>query len=201
MSDHLIAEAHRHAMALPTTHPTHADIAWYVREVAELRAEVKESRARARVAIASWDEERQRALRESGRVIELRAERASNHDCINRIASATGTLGEKSEKVVDVALSTIAALRAEVEREREWQAGVLANAKLHHIERKDAIARAERAEREVERLRAGIGECLRTNAHLADGEDCTLIGLKRCLHDPIIAPRQSALDATPRPSE
>ena len=92
MSDHLIAEAHRHAMALPTTHPTHADIAWYVREVSELRAE-------------------------------------------------------------------------------------------------------------VERLRAGIGECLRTNAHLADGEDCTLIGLKRCLHDPTAAPRQSALDATPRPSE
>ena len=74
MSDHLIAEAHRHAMALPTTHPTHADIAWYVREVSELRAEVKESKGRERVAIASWDEERQRALREGGRVVELRAE-------------------------------------------------------------------------------------------------------------------------------
>ena len=36
---------------------------------------------------------------------------------------------------------------------------------------------------EVERLRAGIEECLHTNAHLADGEDCTLIGLKRCLRD------------------
>ena len=74
MSDHLIAEANRHAMALPTTHPTHADIAWYVREVSELRAEVKESKGRERVAIASWDEERQRALREGGRVVELRAE-------------------------------------------------------------------------------------------------------------------------------
>ena len=38
MSDHLIAEADRHAKALPTTNPTHADIAWYVREVSELRA-------------------------------------------------------------------------------------------------------------------------------------------------------------------
>jgi hypothetical protein len=66
----------------------------------------------------------------------------------------------------------------------------------------DALeARASRAEREVERLRAGIGECLRANAHLADGEDCTLIGLKHCLHDPASAPRQSALDATPRHSE
>ena len=40
----------------------------------QLRAEVKESKERERVAIASWDEERQRALREGGRVVELRAE-------------------------------------------------------------------------------------------------------------------------------
>ena len=113
MSDHLIAEAHRHAMALPTTHPTHADIAWYVREVAELRAEVKESKARERAAIASWDEERQRALREGGRVVELRAE--------------------------------LALLR-------EWQREVIQNANAHHAERKDAIARAERAELRIKQL-------------------------------------------------
>ena len=35
---------------------------------------MKESKGRERVAIASWDEERQRALREGGRVVELRAE-------------------------------------------------------------------------------------------------------------------------------
>ena len=110
MSDHLIAEAHRHAMALPTTHPTHADIAWYVREVSELRAEVEESKARERAAIASWDEERQRALREGGRVVELRAE--------------------------------LALLR-------EWQQEVIQNANAHHAERKDAIARADRAEAEL----------------------------------------------------
>ena len=75
MSDHLIAEAHRHAMALPTTHPTHADIAWYVREVSGLRAE-------------------------------------------------------------------LALLR-------EWQREVIQNANAHHAERKDAIARAESAEREA----------------------------------------------------
>ena len=50
-----------------------------------------------------------------------------------------------------------------------------------------ANARAERAEAEVGRLRAGIAECLHTNGHLADGEDCTLIGLKRCLRDPAAA--------------
>ncbi len=75
MSDHLIAEAHRHAMALPTTHPTHADIAWYVREVSGLRAE-------------------------------------------------------------------LALLR-------EWQREVIQNANAHHAERRDAIARAESAEREA----------------------------------------------------
>ena len=37
---------------------------------------------------------------------QLRADRTYNHECINRLASATGTLGEKSEKVVDVVLST-----------------------------------------------------------------------------------------------
>ena len=42
----------------------------------------------------------------------------------------------------------------------------------------------ERLRAEVERLRAGIAACLDTNGHLADGEDCTLIGLKRCLRDP-----------------
>ena len=43
----------------------------------------------------------------------LRADRSYNHECINRLASATGTLGEKSEKVVDVVLSVLDQLRAE----------------------------------------------------------------------------------------
>jgi hypothetical protein len=78
MSDHLIAEANRHAMTLPTTHPTHADIAWYVREVDQLRDELAAARQRETIAIASWDEERNRALREGERVVEWRdrAERA-----------------------------------------------------------------------------------------------------------------------------
>ena len=44
---------------------------------------------------------------------QLRVDRYYNRKCINRLASATGTLGEKSEKVVEVALSTIDQLRAE----------------------------------------------------------------------------------------
>ena len=40
---------------------------------------------------------------------------------------------------------------------------------------------------EAERLRAGIADCLSKNGHLADGEDCTLIGLKRCFNNPTAA--------------
>ena len=267
MSDHLIAEAHRHAMALPTTHPTHADIAWYVREVSELRAEVEESKARERAAIASWDEERQRALREGGRVVELRAELALLRECrAGVMANANSHHAELKE-----AIARAERAEGEVKMLGVWREGVIENAWAHKANLEGAIARAERAEAErdqlraelatcdaayqglvgslrveverwelafqeqyaraesaereverrkrfssrtaiaehracraeaeVERLRAGIGECLRTNAHLADGEDCTLIGLKRCLHDPATALRQSALDATPRPSE
>lgn len=34
---------------------------------------------------------------------------------------------------------------------------------------------------EVRRLRKGIEDLLEENAHLADGEDCTLIGLKKLI--------------------
>jgi predicted RNase H-like nuclease (RuvC/YqgF family) len=45
MSDHLIAEADRHAkalpkMQLPTTQPTHRDIAWYADECADLKKQL-----------------------------------------------------------------------------------------------------------------------------------------------------------------
>ena len=40
-------------------------------------------------------------------------------------------------------------LRAEVARLSEWQAGVIKNARAHHAQLKDAIARAERAEAEL----------------------------------------------------
>ena len=73
------------------------------------------------------------------------------------------------------------ALERELATEREKVTMLLSDA---YALTKNWHDRAESAEREVERLRAGIGECLRTNGHLADGEDCTLIGLKRCLRDP-----------------
>ena len=40
---------------------------------------------------------------------------------------------------------------------------------------------AEQLERERDKYKTAILECLEKNCHLADGEDCTLIGLKRAL--------------------
>ena len=76
------------------------------------------------------------------------------------------------------------ALERELATEREKVTMLLSDA---YALTKNWHDRAESAEREVERLRAGIGECLRQNGHLADGEDCTLIGLKRCFNNPTAA--------------
>ena len=179
MSDHLIAEAHRHAMALPTTHPTHADIAWYVREVSELRAEVKESKERERVAIASWDEERQRALREGGRVVELRAEverlgrsereaRGSERDLRQILDTYVGVEARAESAERDVArlrgysdeldgvtnalgdaLARAERAEGEVKMLGVWREGVIEDAWAHKANLEGAIARAERAEAEL----------------------------------------------------
>jgi chromosome segregation ATPase len=150
MSDHLIAEAHRHAMALPTTHPTHADIAWYVREVSELRAEVKESKARERAAIASWDEERQRALREGGRVVELRAEvQRLKHGTVAQFKDAF--IDELKRENTELRVSCDEHAKGYVETRKRIAALESEIDRLHAINavRESAIARAERAEAEL----------------------------------------------------
>ena len=125
MSDHLIAEAHRHASALTTERD------------------------------------------------QLRADRDYNHECINRLASATGTLGEKSEKIVDVALSTIEQLRSEVESLHR-----IANA----IEKagKEQGARAERAEAEVAGIRA-LADRRNKRDHSADTTHQLVVALDQAL--------------------
>ena len=61
-----------------------------------------------------------------------------------------GTIWEQATKDHDRAGKAERAL-AEL---REWQAGVIANERLHHAERKEAIARAEKAEAELAGIRA-----------------------------------------------
>ena len=64
-----------------------------------------------------------------------------------------GTIWEQATKDHDRAGKAERAL-AEL---REWQAGVIANERLHHAERKDAIARAESAESQLHALRLICG--------------------------------------------
>jgi len=96
---------------------------------------------------------------------QLRADRDYNHECINRLASATATFGEKSEKVVEVALSTIDQLRAEV-KQLTAQVALDDRAKgtmlkVFHNEQ----ARAERAEAEVHQV-----ACARTDGILRESD-------------------------------
>jgi len=82
---------------------------------------VKESKERERVAIASWDEERQRALREDGRVVELRAERAQLRAQISQLeknCTDVYDLMKKAEAETKFFATTNASLNAEVERLR-----------------------------------------------------------------------------------
>ena len=81
---------------------------------------------------------------------QLRADRDYNHECINRLASATGTLGEKSGRVVEVALSTIArAQRAEAKlNESRYETVKAAQEGLREC------IRAERAEAELAKAKA-----------------------------------------------
>ena len=87
-----------------------------------------------------------RAERAEAESVQLRADRTYNHECINRLASATGTLGEKSEKVVDVVLSTIDQLRAENVTLRGAQKACEACDEPTAFEVRQLRARAERAE-------------------------------------------------------
>lgn len=50
-------------------------------------------------------------------------------------------------------------------------------------ERRLCVEAMESQAAEIERLRAAIVQTLNENGHLADGENCTLIALKRAMPD------------------
>ena len=168
----------RHARCLET------ELAALTAERDQLRAELAAEREKVTMLLSdayaltkNWHDRAERAE------AELKAERA----IVSRIWTQLGSptyeqlRGRSIYDLISELKANATSSAPRWKREREWQAGIIAHAQLHHAERKEAIARAERAEAEVARLRAGIGECLRQNGHLADGEDCPLIGLKRCL--------------------
>ena len=98
----------------------------------------------------------------------LRADRTYNHECINRLASATGTLGEKSEKVVDVVLSTIDQLRAENVTLRGAQKACEACDEPTAFEVRQLRARAERAEDNLAALEQCHDDNCRQLVRIAD---------------------------------
>ena len=75
--------------------------------IAQLRRERDEARERERVAIASWDEERQRALREGECVLEARRERDEAREALREIQAAdwktAGELRGMARKVLEAA--------------------------------------------------------------------------------------------------
>ena len=98
----------------------------------------------------------------------LRADRTYNHECINRLASATGTLGEKSEKVVDVVLSTIDQLRAENVTLRGAQKACEAFDEPTAFEVRQLRARAARAEDNLAALEQCHDDNCRQLVRIAD---------------------------------
>ena len=88
------------------------------------------------------DEEKARAERAEAEVERLRHLEALLNQAAAEVTAHTFTAGG------------IAGLRAELALLREWQREVIQNANAHHAERKDAIARAERAEAELAGIRA-----------------------------------------------
>ena len=97
----------------------------------------------------------------------LRADRTYNHECINRLAVATGTLGEKSEKVVDVVLSTIDQLHARAERAED---NLAALEQCHDDNCRGAVKFADElaSEREkVRRLRLALALAAHDSGELA----------------------------------
>lgn len=57
---------------------------------------------------------------------------------------------------------------------------------------------ADHYHRRVVELETAIRECLKENAHLADGENCTLIGLKRVMgQNPTVDPRPTGIGENP----
>ena len=98
----------------------------------------------------------------------LRADRTYNHECINRLASATGTLGEKSEKVVDVVLSIIDQLRAENVTLRGAQKACEACDEPTAFEVRQLRARAARAEDNLAALEQCHDDNCRSVVKIAD---------------------------------
>lgn len=128
-----------------------AEIKEQMRELARLRDENKLLRTAQKI---SEDSDEAIVME----VISLRADRTYNHECINRLASATGTLGERSEKVVDIALSTIDRLREENK--------LLKAAQKISVERDEQLIQEARSLQSLGAILAAYDVAVKTRNHL-----------------------------------
>ena len=95
-----------------------------------------------------WKQRAERAEAEVERLKKQIKDDNRSYGC--ELRDPYGTIWEQATKDHDRAGKAERAL-AEL---REWQAGVIANERLHHAERKEALARAEKAESELAGIRA-----------------------------------------------
>ena len=105
------------------------------------------------------DEFRENAIARAERAeAELATERAIVSRIWTQLGSATyeQLRGRSIYDLIDELKANATSSAPRWKREREWQAGIIAHAQLHHAERKEAIARAERAEAELAKERARL---------------------------------------------
>ena len=127
------------------------------------------------------------AISRSGNVVAARLIAESEAQAVAAKVSSLTCTHHNDQQRAACPVCLVTALTAERDQLRQQVANLTYSNNAHRETaetwRAAAIER-DQLRAEVECLRAGIEECLHTNAHLADGEDCTLIGLKRCLRDP-----------------
>jgi septal ring factor EnvC (AmiA/AmiB activator) len=73
-----------------------------------------------------------------------------DHKCLHEVRERCELWKQRAERA-----------EAAMERLSEWQAGVIENARAHHAQLKDAIARAERAEAEIKDRAAMMRDVMR----------------------------------------
>jgi DNA repair exonuclease SbcCD ATPase subunit len=111
---------------------------------ADLRAETQ--RLKFYIATTIQPDEYAKVIKDLRAEVErLKRDYEYDHKCLHEVRERCELWKQRAERA-----------EAAMERLSEWQAGVIENARAHHAQLKDAIARAERAEAELAAERARL---------------------------------------------
>jgi DNA repair exonuclease SbcCD ATPase subunit len=111
---------------------------------ADLRAETQ--RLKFYIATTIQPDEYAKVIKDLRAEVErLKRDYEYDHKCLHEVRERCELWKQRAERA-----------EAAMERLSEWQAGVIENARAHHAQLKDAIARAERAEAELATERARL---------------------------------------------